>query len=380
MTNQPSTARKVSIFCLKLLLLSSAIAIVSSRISWEDIVVTKSGSQYSGTITAGFSENNATVVIEDDEGQIHKIAGEEVEEKKYGIATTIPKLSLGPYLLGMALILGVYLFGIARWRLLLHAQGLEASYWRAFRLTFIGFFWNNFMPGMTGGDVAKAVIVAKDAPGRRSQAVSTVIADRVIGLAVLACVSGLAILSNFSAFKQQGYIVFAVLIACCILFVCFFSKRVRRTLKISEILRRLPLNNILKKLDEAFHGYRAHPRALVWSLIFSVGAHSCNITSVYVFGHDLGIEEDLVTYFATVPIIYIVASVPLFPGGWGVRELAFVAAFTAVGVPAALSSNLVLLSVLVGLSTTCWSLFGGLFLFLGQKEGEIPSDLSALEE
>ena len=47
----------------------------------------------------------------------------------------------------------------------LRAIGVRLSFWNAHRLTFIGFFFNNVVPGATGGDVVKAVYVARTARG-----------------------------------------------------------------------------------------------------------------------------------------------------------------------------------------------------------------------
>ncbi|MCB9831200.1 MAG: flippase-like domain-containing protein [Planctomycetes bacterium] len=380
MTAQVPATRRYLLLALKVLAMAAAVWLVSRQVTWYDRVSLVDGREISGRIEKASLETEALeVALVDLDRRREVFPAAAVAAKKVGVVTAFSDLSLGHYLLGMGLILVMYLIGVYRWSLLLAAQGLPSGYWRAFRLTFVGFFWNNFMPGMTGGDVAKAVIVAKDSPGRRSEAVSTVIVDRVIGLAVLALLSAFAILANFSRFEKQGYVVFAVLAGCLALFVCFFSKRIRRRLRLSRFLNLLPASGVLKKLDNAFHSYRDHPRAVILSILLSVVSHVCNIGSVWVFGMDLGIQAELITYFATVPIIFIVASVPLFPGGWGVREVAFTTVFTGVGVSAQYTSNLVILSVLIGFSTMIWSLLGGLFLFLGRREGEIPAALDEQE-
>ena len=73
--------------------------------------------------------------------------------------------------------------------------------------------------------------------------------------------------------------------------------------------------------------------------------------------------------------------VPLFPGGWGVRETAFLVGFQAVGVPDEDRGKIVILSVLLGLSLMAWSLIGGFFLFGGRRGGEVidPEALAATE-
>ncbi len=292
--------------------------------------------------------------------------------RRLGVRYAFARLSLDQYALGMLMILGMYALGIWRWQVLLAAQSITVSYWQAFRLTFIGFFFNNLLIGMTGGDVAKAVLIARDHPGRESEAVSTVIVDRVIGLAMLAALSALAILGNLQEFQQLSYIVFGVLAGCLVAFVCFFSKRVRRILHLDRLLATLPGSGILMKLDRAFQLYRSAPKSLVFAFAVSVVSHLLNIGSVFVFGRDLGIEADLTTYFATVPIVFIIAAVPMAPAGWGVREGAFIMAFMAVGVSPVYKSHILLLSVLLGFSVLAYSLIGGLFLLTGRRSGAIP--------
>ena len=126
------------------------------------------------------------------------------------------------------------------------------------------------------------------------------------------------------------------------------------------------------KLDRAFQLYRSAPKALVFAFGVSIISHLLNIGSVYVFGRDLGIEADLAPYFATVPIVFIIAAVPLAPAGWGVREGAFILAFMSVGVSEEYKSHILLLSVLLGFSVLAYSLIGGLFLLEGRRSGALP--------
>ncbi len=361
--------KRFLLLILKLGLLGAAAWVVSRQVSWHDHLTLKDGTVLEGRILDAQPNRDASVAFRIQSGETLHLASDEVAEggRVFGLRTTFRNLHPGWFLLGMTLIFGMYVLGVTRWWILLGAQGIAASWNRAFRLTFMGFFWNNFMPGMTGGDVAKAVLIAKESPGRRSRAVSTVIVDRVIGLAVLAGLSAGAILINFKTFEKQGYVVFGVLAILAIMGCCILSRRARRWLRIDRILKSLPGSSILMQLDEAFRLYRTQPKAIIWAVMLSFLAHLCNIGSVWVYGQDLGIPASLLTYFATVPIILIAASVPLFPGGWGVREVAFITAFQAVGVPAAYRSELVLLSVLLGISVMIWSLLGGVFLFVGSS-------------
>jgi uncharacterized membrane protein YbhN (UPF0104 family) len=79
----------------------------------------------------------------------------------------------------------IYLTGMLltflRWYVLVRAQDLPFDLASALRLGLIGFYWSTFLPGSVGGDIIKAVAVARE-QDRRTVAVATVLLDRVIGL------------------------------------------------------------------------------------------------------------------------------------------------------------------------------------------------------
>jgi glycosyltransferase 2 family protein len=366
---------------LKLLLVGLAFFLISRKVSWNDSLELANGEVLVGTILEGAEPESESVLIRVDAlGEERRFAAAEVNPKgrRLGVGSAARHLDLAWVALGMALFLGMYLLGIYRWQLLLRAQGIMASFGRTARLTFMGLFWNNFMPGMTGGDVAKAVLIARENPEKRSAAVSTVIVDRLVGLGALAMISALAISMNFDRFRETGVGIFAVLVACAVAGVCILSRRVRKTLRLDQLMRRLPASETMMKLDAAFLLYRESKGTLLSAAGLSFAAHVCNIGAVVAFGYDLGIEANVLTYFATVPIIFITASIPLFPGGWGVRETAFLVAFAAVGVPSIYEGRILLLSLLIGLALMAWSLLGGLFLFVGPRQDRVNPDEMAV--
>jgi uncharacterized protein (TIRG00374 family) len=67
----------------------------------------------------------------------------------------------------------------SRWLILVRGQGLQLSFRDLFSLNMIGNFFNTFMPGSVGGDLIKAWYIAGKQPGKRTEAVFTVLLDRV---------------------------------------------------------------------------------------------------------------------------------------------------------------------------------------------------------
>ena len=52
----------------------------------------------------------------------------------------------------------------------------------AFRLSFLSYLLNFVSVGSVGGDLFKAFFIAREQPGRRTEAVATVVVDRIVGL------------------------------------------------------------------------------------------------------------------------------------------------------------------------------------------------------
>ena len=97
--------------------------------------------------------------------------------------------------------MGVVLTGVAflitftRWYFLVAAQELPFSWRDAVRLGFIGILFNYVAPGAAGGDIVKALLIAKEHPERKAVAAATVFLDRLLGLIALFCVGAVASLA-----------------------------------------------------------------------------------------------------------------------------------------------------------------------------------------
>lgn len=98
------------------------------------------------------------------------------------------------------LLAGLVLCGVCagltfvRWYLLVWAQEFDFTLKDAFRLGGLGMLCNYGGPGIVGGDLIKAAIVARNQQSRRAVAAATVVLDRLLGLLALFMVGALATL------------------------------------------------------------------------------------------------------------------------------------------------------------------------------------------
>ncbi len=97
----------------------------------------------------------------------------------------------GAFLVGLGAVATTFF----RWWAMVRALDLPFRLQDAFRLGFVGFFFGFLTFGVGGGDSVKAIFIARQQPGRKTEAVSTVIADRLMGLYALAIVAAVALLT-----------------------------------------------------------------------------------------------------------------------------------------------------------------------------------------
>ena len=74
----------------------------------------------------------------------------------------------------------------------LTALGLDFRLRDTMRLGALGFALNFVSLGSIGGDLFKAIFAAKDSPGRRTEAVATVVVDRLVGVLMMLTLASVA--------------------------------------------------------------------------------------------------------------------------------------------------------------------------------------------
>ena len=254
------------------------------------------------------------------------------------------------------------LSGITRWWRLLALAGVRTKWWNAFRLSFLGLFFNLVVPGgVTGGDVVKSVIVARENPARRAGAFMSVYVDRIIGLFVLALLAAVVILAQGNLFAALRVPVLVFLAGGVLAALVYANRSLRRWIRFDEWVDKLPLGGAVRKLDEALLLYSRHPVELAIAVVFSLVNHVAVILGCLALGRAFGDAMPAGHYFAAVPIANAISALPLSPGGWGFGEAAFGTLFGLVGGSSTIG---VATSVTFRLCMMVYGLAGGLFLLM----------------
>ncbi len=251
--------------------------------------------------------------------------------------------------------------GVTRWWRLLALAGCATSWWNALRLTFLGFFFNLVVPGLTGGDVIKAVLVVRENPQRRADALVSVIVDRGLGLLVLVGLASLVVLLTGEQFRELRWPVLACFGAMLLAIVVVMHPLPRRLLGLSRLLERLPQSERLKSIERALHEYVHHPGEMLLAVALSIANHCGIAGAIMAIGQAFGATLSFPAYLGIMAIANTVSSLPIAPSGLGVGEVLIGYLFHLVGSTQPLG---VAVSVTYRLLTVALNLSGGIFLLL----------------
>ncbi len=315
-----------------------------------------------------------------------------VGKDRESIQAAIRDIDLSYWLAGAAMVLLGNVIAMGRWHMLMKSAGLDASLFDAIRLGFIGLFFNNVVPGLTGGDLVKAFYVARENPSQRADAVVTVIVDRVIGIVALALIAAVVVLFNLEEYGQIAALTYGFLAVAAFAGYAALSRSFKDNAKRVLPARMKGEEGVLSRIDRAVSLYRSRLPLIGATIGISFLVHGCIIIGISLFG--AGIAEGgiaagsggvnriaafqaladlpLMAYASLVPIIMMISAVPIAPAGWGVGEAAFRYFFSGVGIQGNLAMAL---SITFRVSTLLLSFIGGAFLVLDRRTPPTSPDV-----
>jgi hypothetical protein len=272
------------------------------------------------------------------------------------------------------LLVGLALFvGVIRWRVVLEAQGLHLGLERATHISFVAQFFNSFLLGSTGGDFIKAYYAARETHHKKTEAVTTVFVDRLVGLWAMLFFAGLMMTPNYHLLKASRdlYVPALFILAMLggltlVLGVAFWGGVSKRFPRARQQLRRLPKGELLERALDSCRQFGKEKKFLVKTIAISLGLNVIWVVQVMALGAGLNLSISSIALFVIVPVIFCISALPITPNGLGVRENLFVLMLAVLAVPRTAALSLSLLASAEGLF---WSLVGGaIYMGLRKKE------------
>src|SRR5262245_44374760 len=225
--------------------------------------------------------------------------------------------------------LSAIVLNFIRWHFLIRAVGIDIQLPKTMRYGALGYALNFVAPGAIGGDFFKAIFLAHGQPGRRTEAVATVVADRLLGVTTILVLASIAILSTGVYRTSEG-----LLQALCeIMLAATAGALVGGTIlmfipaksgaRIREQARRIPLvGSTVERLLGTVRAFKGQKPLLVAATIVSVFSNALFITSIFLVASGLPFNHpNWVDHFIVLPIANIVGAMPITPAGIGAKEL-----------------------------------------------------------
>ena len=319
--------RKTALLLLKLAVTAGLLWWVVSGVRWHDYAVDKSGR----TVRVLASQPGQVRLAGDPPDrwrpaeQFELLAGRAV---RLGLASVLSGLRGGLFVLAAAVLAGqLTLMGI-RWWYLMRFQGLEVGFAATIRLMFIGHFFNFFLPGSTGGDVLRAYLVTRRTASR-TVAVATVLLDRFVGLAGMAFLAGVMTLLTWGnpQSRRASLAVAVTLLIIAAAGLVLFSRRIGRAVRLDTLIDRLPRRENFRIAIDTLRQLPRSGRTVAAAGGMTVGVHLLLAAGIAAMGRALGLDVPVGLYFLFVPVIYILAAIPVSIGGLGVVEGMYVVFF-----------------------------------------------------
>lgn len=211
-----------------------------------------------------------------------------------------------------------------RWHVLLKVQGIHLSFWRLSGLFLIGMFYNQFLPGGTGGDIIKSYYLLKETPDKKAGALLAVVFDRIIGLVALVAITGTLIGLRFDFLSQTPetrQLLWILLVVLGVSVAGLLTTFVITGFKLFHSLPlRFPGREKLIEVSAAYHLYARHWRATLVAFGSSIVAHLATFATFLSVAYSLRANVKVVDFFAVMPIERTISAMPISFAGIGWRE------------------------------------------------------------
>jgi uncharacterized protein (TIRG00374 family) len=224
-----------------------------------------------------------------------------------------------------------------RWHVLLKALGIRFRLRDTMRLGALGFALNFVSLGSIGGDLFKAIFAAKDCPGRRTEAVATVVVDRLVGVLMMLSLATVAsLLINWTAAPPAIHVLVQTIrlttLSLLIGVALILAVPALSGDWIRGLLGSVPLvGSTAARLVGTVSAYRDEKARVLQACAISLVSNSLFVLSFYFVAQGLPVlSPSLAQHFVIVPSANLAGAIPATPSGLGTMELAVDRLYQAV--------------------------------------------------
>lgn len=249
-----------------------------------------------------------------------------MRDKLPGVYQAIINADRNLVIYGFTLYIAAVCFLALRLQKAISVQSIKLSVKESVHLTFIGYFFNNFLPTSFGGDLLKAYYISKKS-NKKAGAFSGVFMDRALAMIPFTLIPVITITFFSHRISNRLLIasVYFIFIASLVAVWMFLHKNTAKYLAfILEPFKKSLWYEKIRTGYDFLNIYSKHKTVVLWSLFFSVMGQVLSIIGTYFFARALGVYDvGIGVFFIIVPIVWIITMMPSL-NGLGIREGAFV--------------------------------------------------------
>src|SRR5438477_9264344 len=213
---------------------------------------------------------------------------------------------------GIVAYLVVEIAAAFRWQILLKVQGIRLTLPRLWGLFLIGMFYNQFLPGGTGGDIIKSYLIFKETADKKAGALLAVVFDRLIGLVALVAITVTLISLRFdilSKTPETRRLLWILLFLLGSSITALLTSFIVSGFNLFHWLpHKFPGREKLIAVSAAYHLYARHWIATFLAFVASLGAHLATFATflcvAYAFNVPSAFLEGVkvIDFFPVLPI------------------------------------------------------------------------------
>lgn len=212
-----------------------------------------------------------------------------------------------------------------RLQIIFEAEEIPISFLSAVNLTFIGYFFNNFLPTSVGGDLVKAMCASR-VSGESVKSLTSVLMDRIFGLSTFIMIPSVSLLFFLKEIQNPTVpiLIYSFLAFSIFFFFLLFNRDIARRFQFIEtLLNYVKLGSKARKIYDGLHKFKDHKMLIVKALFLSVIGQSVNILVLYLMALALGARANILYFYLLVPVVHLISMLPSL-NGLGIREGAYI--------------------------------------------------------
>lgn len=273
---------------------------------------------------------------------------------------------------GVTIVLGAW-----RWHLVLRAQGLDIGLRRTLEISFIAHFFNSFLLGSTGGDLLKAYYAARVTKHLKTEAVTAVFLDRILGLfgmlafAVVMAVPNRALILRHGQTQALALAILGMFLVAGLVLLLSLRGGVSQLFPGTRTrLRRLPKFEVFERGIEACRTLGRDRGLLIRTLALSALLTVVCILQLETLVLGYGGKTPHVPLAFVVPAVICISALPITPNGLGVRDnlYLYLLSLPEIGIA---PNTAVAISLVAFAGSLVWSALGGVVYVLHRREADL---------